>query len=135
MTDSAAALAYVEAHLDQSLDRLFALLGEGVRGLLPQGRTIDQEQNAAEALGLEQTVDEGNAGLGLASAGGHGEQNSALTLLDAGLGGKDGFLLVGPQWKAVIEWRIGEFGVRAVVVTLQQGAQPFRRVPAFERVA
>jgi hypothetical protein len=68
--------------------RLHARVLERVGGLLAQGGTVHQEQDAAEALGLEQAVDQRDAGLGLAGAGGHGQQDGALAITDAGFGGR-----------------------------------------------
>ena len=70
---------------------------ERIGSLLAQHGAIDQKKDAPEALRLQQTIDQGNAGLGLARAGGHGQQDRSLTCADAGLGGPDGLLLVGPK--------------------------------------
>ena len=102
----------------KGLQAFHARVLERVGGLLAQGRAVDEEQDAPEAFGLEQAVDQCDAGLGLAGARGHGQQDGALPIADAGFGGQDGALLVGPKREAEIKRRIGEFGVRAVVVTL-----------------
>lgn len=57
----------------EGLEVFHARIFEGVGGLLAQGGAVHQEEHAAEALGLQQPVDQGDAGFGLAGAGGHGQ--------------------------------------------------------------
>ena len=67
---------------------------ERVRGLLAERGAVDEEEHAAEALRLEQAVDERDAGLGLAGAGRHREEHLALAVCDGGFDGVDRGLLV-----------------------------------------
>ena len=69
-------------NVGKGLQVLHARVFEGVGGLLAQRRTVHQEEHAAEALRLEQPVDQRNADLGLAGAGGHGDQQHALPARD-----------------------------------------------------
>jgi hypothetical protein len=62
----------------EGLEVLHACVLEGVGGLLAEGGAVHQEEDAAEALRLQQPVDQRDAGLGLAGAGGHGQQQFAL---------------------------------------------------------
>ena len=87
----------------EGLQALHARVLERVGRLLAERGAVDQEQHAAEALRLEQAVDERDAGLGLAGAGGHREQHLALALGDGGLDRLDGGLLVVAQREAVVE--------------------------------
>ena len=119
----------------EGLEALHARVLEGVGRLLAERGAIHQEEHAAEALGLEQAIDERDAGLGLAGAGGHGEQHVALARGDGGFGGLDGGLLVVAQRETVVEGLVLELLVRAVFVALQEGREALRRVPAVEGVA
>ena len=62
---------------------------EGVLRLLAERAAVDQEQDAAEALGLEQAVHQADDGARLARAGGHGQQAVGLA---GGQGGFDGLM-------------------------------------------
>ena len=108
---------------------------EGIGGLLAERRAVNQEQDAPEALRLQQPVDERNAGLCLARAGGHRQQDGALPGLNAGLCGTDGLLLVRAQGEAVIEGCVLQGLVRSRFIALQKRGQAIRRIPAVERVA
>ena len=121
--------------IGEGLQVLHARVFEGVGGLFTERRAIHQEQNAAEALRLEQTVDERDAGLGLAGAGRHGQQHLALSGLDACFDRKDGCLLIVAQRETVVERGLRELLVRLCFVTLEQLCQTFRRVPAIEGMA
>lgn len=74
---------------------------EGVGRLFAECGAVHQEEDAAEAPGLEQAIDQGDAGLGLAGAGGHGEQQFAQAPGDTRLDGQDRGLLVGARDETV----------------------------------
>jgi hypothetical protein len=81
------------------------------------------------------TVDQGDAGLGLAGAGGHGEQQGAGALGDGGLAGQDRGLLVGAQGEAVVEGFGLERRGGPPRVLLEQGGQTRRAVPTVQGAA
>ena len=76
---------------------------KGIGGLFPQGAAVHQEQDAAKALGLKQSVNQCNSCLGFACAGGHRQQDIVLAHNDGILYRADGFYLVGPQVKIEVE--------------------------------
>ena len=119
----------------EGLEALHARVLERIGRLFAERGAIHQEEHAAEALGLEQAVDERDAGLGLAGAGGHGEQHVALATGDGGFDGLDGGLLVVAQREAVVEGLVLELLVRAVFVALEERGEALRRVPAVEGMA
>ena len=116
----------------KGLQALHARVFEGVGSLLAQGRAVHQKQNASKALGLEQAVDQRDAGFGFASAGGHGQQDFALALRDARFGLANGALLVGPQRKAKVKCRVVQARMGSHFVGLQQVLEPGRAVPAVQ---
>ena len=121
--------------IGKGLEPLHPCVFEGVGGLLAQRRTVHQEQDAPEALRLQQTVDERDAGLCLARTRGHGQQDRALAVADAGFRGTDGLLLVWTQGEAIVEGCVGQRRVGTRVIALQERTQALRRVPAIERMA
>ena len=59
------------------------MLFEGSQCLLAQRDAVDQKQHLFGMTSAHQGIDHGNAGAGLAGAGGHDQQKIALLLLDA----------------------------------------------------
>ena len=130
------AVDFIDAEsFGEGLQVLHARIFEGVGGLFAQGGAIDEEQNAAEALGFEEPVDEGDAGFGFAGAGGHGEQEAATAGGDAAFDGADGVFLVGAKREAVVELFVGGFLFGAGFVAFEEGGESSGGVPAFEGAA
>src|SRR5439155_9267404 len=96
---------------------------------------VHQEEHTAEALGLEQTIDERDAGFRFAGAGGHGKQHVTLATGDGGFGSLDGGLLIVARREPVGEGLALELLVRTVLVALQERRETLRRIPAVESVA
>ena len=119
----------------KGLQVFHARVFEGVGGLFTKGRTVDQEENAAEALGLEEPVDEGDASFGFAGAGGHGEQQAATAGGDAAFDGADGIFLVGAKGEAVVEFFAGEFLFGGGFVAFEEDVESGGGVPAFKGAA
>ena len=90
-------------NVGKGLQALHARVLERIGRLFAERRAIHQEEHAAEALGLEQAIDERDAGFGFAGAGGHGQQHVALATGDGGFGGLDGGLLIVAQREPVGE--------------------------------
>ena len=119
----------------EGLQALHPRVLEGIGRLFAERGAVHEEEHAAEALGLEQAIDERDAGFGFTGAGGHGEQHVALACGDSGFGGLDGGLLIVAQRETVGEGLVLELLVRAALVTLQEGGEALRRIPAVEGVA
>jgi hypothetical protein len=81
-------------------DELFADIGparlmgqvflEGGQRLFAQGDAVDEKQRFFGMTGTHQGIDHGDAGAGLAGAGGHDQQEVAFFLFDAFQDGADG---------------------------------------------
>jgi hypothetical protein len=65
------------------------VIGEGADCLGGEGAAIDEEEDAAGDAGLHEAVDLVDRGVGLAGAGGHGDEHAALAF---GEGGFDGIV-------------------------------------------
>ena len=76
---------------------------EGILGLFGQGDAVHQEQNAGDGIGLEQALDEGGGGAGLAGAGGHLHQQLAPAGVHFPAQGVDTFLLVVPPGNPLVD--------------------------------
>jgi hypothetical protein len=83
--------------LAQRLVLLQRRLLEGVHGLIAQGRAIDQEQDAPEALGLQEPIHQPDDRARLAGAGRHRQQAAGLSLGQSGFDRGNRMLLVVAQ--------------------------------------
>jgi hypothetical protein len=104
---------------------------EGFAGVLAEGATVDDEQRPAEAVGLDQPVEQADAGARLAGAGGHRHQDLAASAGDRSLDGAHRLVLVVAQ-RQVVGRRGFELGVRGLGVDAQQLGETGGTVPAFE---
>lgn len=98
-------------------------------------RTVPYEKNVAEALGLEQPVDQSDAGLRLGGTNGHDRQQLAGALGDRLSPGADGILLVVAQGESIVEAFLGQIFVSCDLIALLQRHQVFRCVPAIQGLA
>ncbi len=107
-------------------------LVEGVLRLRAQRVAVDQEQDAAEALGLQQPVHQADDRARLAGAGGHRQQAGAAALGQSGLDGGDGLVLVvaQPQVGVAVLLQLA-FGL--LPAAGEQVQQALRRVEAGQR--
>src|SRR5262249_17930883 len=102
---------------------------ERLLGLLSERVAIDEKENAAEALVLEQPIHQRDAGTGLAGAGRHRDQHLAAALRQRRLDRLDGFALIGPQ-PSIVEGLLSKavlIGVEVLCELLLDvlGAEPF----------
>ena len=107
---------------------------ERVGGLLAEGGAVHEEQDAPETLGLEEPIDEGDAGFRFPGAGGHGDQDFATASGDRAFGFEDGEALVETDEEAVVEGLAGECQMGGVFVALEQGGESLGGEPALQGV-
>jgi len=74
---------------------------KGADGLSREGESIHEKEYAASDAGLEQAVEQGDRGKGLAGAGGHREEHPAAPVLQSLLNGGDRFALIGTQRRVI----------------------------------
>jgi hypothetical protein len=90
-----------------------------IDGLLAEGVTVDEEQNAAEAFGFDQAVGQSNARYSFPSPSGHGHQQLTLALRKATFDGTDSLFLIVAQGQVI--GRFGcESGIGSNTVLLQE---------------
>ncbi len=111
--------------IGEGLQILHARILESVRRLLAESGAIDKEEHTAEALHLQQTVDQSNTGLGLARSCRHRHQHVPPPLGDARLDSADSILLIVSHGEAVVEWLMRESFVRLYLIPLQQVDEAF----------
>lgn len=70
---------------------------KGLLCLVLQLKAIHEKQDAPDIAGTEKELDDGGGGQGLASAGGHLEQEAVLAFANRGLDTVDGLELIGPE--------------------------------------
>ena len=104
-------------------------------GLLPQGAAVHHEADAAKALRVEKSKEQGDGELGLAGAGRHGDQQGPRAFGNAPLDRLDGLLLIGPQGEAEHHRLHLEGLPGGLDVDLQPGLEPFRRRPVAQCAA
>ena len=108
---------------------------EGIGGLLAEGGAVHEEEDAAETFGLEEPVDERDAGFRFPGAGGHGDEDFADSLRDGPFGFENGEALVEADEEAVVEGLAGERQMGGVLILLEEGGESFGSVPTLKRVA
>ena len=108
---------------------------KGIGGLLAEGGAVHEEQDAAETLGLQESIDECDTGFCFSGAGGHGDQDFASSFGNRAFGFEDGEALVEADKEAVVK----RFGCERLMgggfVALEEGSESFGSKPALKGVA
>ena len=122
-------------NVSESLHALHASFFERIRGLLAERRAIHEEQDAAEAFGFQQAIDERDASFCLSRAGSHREEHRALAFGNGAFRLQNCGLLVVPNGEPVVESLGGELPMGGGFVAFEQCSESLWRVPSLERIA
>ena len=102
---------------------------EGIGGLFPQRAAVNQEQDAAKTLGLEQSVNQRNSCFGFAGTGGHRQQDIVLAYNDGILYRADSFDLIRAQVKVEIKMLVSQLFFGLIQVLFEEILETLRAIP------